>query len=32
MAEQLVEAGACEGREEDLPDVIVEEIPEAFTQ
>ena len=28
MAEQLVEEGAFEGWEEDLPEVIVEEIPE----
>jgi hypothetical protein len=28
MAEQLLEEGAFEGWEEDLPEVIVEEIPE----
>jgi hypothetical protein len=28
MAEQLLEEGALEGWEEDLPDLIVEEIPE----
>jgi hypothetical protein len=28
MAEQLLEEGACEGWEEDLPEVIVEEIPD----
>jgi hypothetical protein len=32
VAEQLVEEGAFEGWEEDLPDVIVEEIPEEFTK
>jgi hypothetical protein len=31
MAEQLLEEGAFEGWEEDLPDVIVEEIPEELT-
>jgi hypothetical protein len=31
MAEQLREEGAFEGWEEDLPDVIVEEIPEELT-
>jgi hypothetical protein len=30
MAEQLLEEGACEGWEEDLPEVIVEEIPEGL--
>jgi hypothetical protein len=32
MAEQLVEEGAFEGWEEDLPDVIVEELPEELAQ
>ena len=32
MAEQLLEEGAFEGWEEDLPDVIVEEIPEELTK
>jgi hypothetical protein len=32
MAEQLLEEGTCEGWEEDLPDVTVEEIPEEFTK
>ena len=31
MAEQLLEEGAFEGWEKDLPDVIVEEIPEELT-
>jgi hypothetical protein len=31
MGEQLREEGALEGWEEDLPDVIVEEIPEELT-
>jgi len=31
MAEQLLEEGAFEGWEEDLPDVIVEELPEELT-
>jgi hypothetical protein len=30
MAEQLLEEGAFEGWEEDLPEVIVEEIPEGL--
>ena len=32
MADQLLEEGAVEGWEEDLPDVIVEEIPEELAQ
>jgi hypothetical protein len=31
MAEQLVEEGAFEGWEADLPDVMVEDIPEELT-
>jgi hypothetical protein len=31
MAEQVLEEGAFEGWEEDLPDVIVEEVPEELT-
>jgi hypothetical protein len=31
MAEQLLEEGAFEGWEEDLPEVIVEELPEELT-
>jgi hypothetical protein len=31
MAEQLVEEGAFEGWKEDLPDVIVEELPKELT-
>jgi hypothetical protein len=30
MAEQLLDEGAFEGWEEDLPEVIVEEIPEGL--
>ena len=31
LAEQLLEEGAFEGWEEDIPEVIVEEIPEGST-